>query len=214
MSGQASEGLERLASRLAMLTSEPGEADNAGRAVGQLARQLGLSGGQLKAIFLAGACAEGEAAELRRLLDRTDDELHAARRRLRLLEDENETLRETLDRTRTSRAVLRVAGVVGVLAVAAGGAVSWFGPPVRLPGDQALGDAVPAGSALQRMAVAGQAGVTLLRAPDRASPEITHLPAGARLLVRRLLWHGLVQWAETEVDGQPAFAPALDLDLR
>ena len=49
------EDIERLANRVAMLVSDDGEADNAGRAVGQLARRLGLSGGDLKAIVLAGA---------------------------------------------------------------------------------------------------------------------------------------------------------------
>jgi hypothetical protein len=49
------EDIERLASRVAMLASEDGEADNAGRAVGQMARRLGLSGGDLKAMFLDGA---------------------------------------------------------------------------------------------------------------------------------------------------------------
>jgi hypothetical protein len=49
------EDVERLAARVAMLVSDDGEADNAGRAVGQLARRLGLSGGDLKAMLLAGA---------------------------------------------------------------------------------------------------------------------------------------------------------------
>ena len=49
------EDIERLAARVAMLVSDDGEADNAGRAVGQLARRLGLSGGDLKAMLLAGA---------------------------------------------------------------------------------------------------------------------------------------------------------------
>ena len=44
------EDLERLANRMALLVSDDGEADNAGRAVGQLARRLGLSGGDLKAL--------------------------------------------------------------------------------------------------------------------------------------------------------------------
>lgn len=65
VAGFSEEEIERLANRLAMLVSDDGEADNAGRAVGSLARRLGLTGGQLKAIFMAGAeSAGGHAAKL------------------------------------------------------------------------------------------------------------------------------------------------------
>ena len=40
-----------------MLASEDGEADNAGRAVGAMARRIGLTGGDLKRIFLAGTAS-------------------------------------------------------------------------------------------------------------------------------------------------------------
>ena len=49
--------IDGLANRLALLASGDGEADNAGRALGAMARRLGLTGGELKALFLDGARA-------------------------------------------------------------------------------------------------------------------------------------------------------------
>ncbi len=223
----AGEDLERLASRLALMTSEDGEAENAGRAVGQLARKLGLSGGQLKAIFLAGVRAAGvplpspepdpeavarlerEAEALRRLLDQSDHALRMADQRIAVLEAENERARDALDRARVTGRVWRVAGVVVLAAGLIGGGLAWFGPPLRW-----RGPAVPGVAEEGRMATVGRPGTTLLREPDVAAEVVGHLDAGARLPVRRLLWRGFAQWVETEIAGLPAYAPATEIDLR
>jgi hypothetical protein len=225
------EDLERLASRLALLTSEDGEAENAGRAVGQLARRLGLSGGQLKAIFLAGVQAAGvplprpeaarddaaleraesEAAELRRLLDRSDSDLQLAHLRLSDAREENETLRDALDRHRSAAVVARVA--------AGGAAATWLEPNwIAAPWRRADGSP-PAGSSpteasLGRMAMAGAQGTDLFARPDLAAAAVAHLPRGAPLPVRQLLWRGFSQWVETETMGRTAYAPAAQVDLR
>ena len=95
LSGVGDEEIERLANRLAMLVSDGGEADNAGRAVGALARRLGLSGGQLKAIFMAGAdSAVAQTVRVRRV------QREAARLRERLAEAE--AAMATLQRERDS----------------------------------------------------------------------------------------------------------------
>ena len=82
--------VERLASRLAMMVSEEGEAANAGRAVAQLARRLGLTGGELKELFLNGA-ASGLArppppAAPREEIDALEREISTLRKGLRLME--------------------------------------------------------------------------------------------------------------------------------
>ncbi len=82
-----------------MVVSEDGEAENAGRAMGQLARRLGLTGGHLKEIFLAGAMLrDAEAGPDRQILrdqaleiDRLTREVAALQRALRMME---QSLRE------------------------------------------------------------------------------------------------------------------------
>ena len=117
------EDLERLASRMAMLVSEAGEADNAGRAVAALARRIGLSGGQLKAFFLAGATnslrvpvrdrsqlsaaaqvdrLERELSALRHGLKLTEVQARNAQRERDALRTENGVLAEALDRARSA----------------------------------------------------------------------------------------------------------------
>jgi hypothetical protein len=163
LSDISTEDIERLASRLAMMASEEGEAANAGRAVAQLARRLGLTGGALKEMFLQGAMptpgrpvvAPVAAAET----DRLERELSILRKSVRLLEanyrdleGERDGLARELDamRSRTasarsrSRISLLLVGVV-MLAMTGGGVVGWLvstgefdrsRPAVPMPGAQ------------------------------------------------------------------------------
>jgi hypothetical protein len=136
--------IERLASRLAMMASEEGEAANAGRAVAQLARRLGLSGGALKEMFLQGAIPTlarpppppPPSAEIERL----ERELSILRKSVRLLEvnyrdleSERDGLARALDALRSQTASARSRSRIGivrfgvlVLATAGGGAVGWL----------------------------------------------------------------------------------------
>ena len=143
MSDINGEDIERLASRLAMMASEEGEAANAGRAMAQLARRLGLSGGALKEMFLHGAMPQAGrpvtpsvSAEVERL----EREIAVMRRSVRLLEanyrdleGERDVLAAQLDTMRQLVANRRGRSrigllLVGVLTVAAlgGGLVGWL----------------------------------------------------------------------------------------
>jgi hypothetical protein len=130
--GPASEAdLERLAARVAMLASDEGEADNAGRAVSLLARRIGLTGGDLKRIFLAGAAtATGPGRSAAELVDGLEHEVATLRQSVRLLDAdarraaaERDSLHAEIGalqaRLYRARTVARGWGVAGGLAVAA-----------------------------------------------------------------------------------------------
>ena len=129
-----------------MLVSDDGEADNAGRAVGALARRLGLSGGQLKAIFMAGAdSAVAQSVRMRRLERETvrlrerlaDAEAAAAtlqRERNSLLR-ETEALQAELTARRQGRRMRWLAAVAVVLMLGGGAALVAWGPKLRLGGE-------------------------------------------------------------------------------
>jgi hypothetical protein len=227
------EDMERLANRLAMLVSDDGEADNAGRAVGQLARRLGLSGGDLKAIMLAGA---GTGAGIRPRgapsARRLEQEIDALRRELReareaaaaaqsdrdALVAENGAMRVAMYRQRAGLRLRRLVlglGAIGVVAVAAG--VAWIGPdlapPVAPAGVRTEGGA-PAGRADRaRVAQVRGAGAVVFREPDRASAVVGRLAPGTRLLVRRMEWSGLMQWVPVEVDGRPGYVASTEVEI-
>lgn len=212
--GPASEAdLERLAARVAMLASDEGEADNAGRAVGMLARRIGLSGGDLKRIFLAGAATEGgpgrsaaelvgglehEVATLRQSVRLLDADARRAATERELLYAEIGALQTRLYRART---VARGWGVAGGIAVAAllvtSGLLLHGGSPVPRRADPALA-AAPPGS---RGAVIRPAGAVLFREPDRGAGPLAIVPGGTRVHVRRLVWKALIQWVEIDVPG-------------
>jgi hypothetical protein len=141
------EEMERLASRLALLVSDSGEADNAGRAVGILARKLGLSGGDLKQIFLAGlrvdAGASGvqgdasdlarEAMALRRSIAAAEAAARDAGRERDALRAENDALQQALDNRRSFTQVAWALGTIFVCAVAVGAAMMFVGPSFHAP---------------------------------------------------------------------------------
>ena len=143
MSEVNGDDIERLASRLAMMVSEEGEAANAGRAVAQLARRLGLTGGALKEMFLYGAMpgvARPAPPPSTAELDKLEREVSVLRKSMRVLEANNRDLehqREVMIRqiegmrsrvaTADSRSQIGfiLFGVV-LLAAAGAGAVSWL----------------------------------------------------------------------------------------
>lgn len=232
MAEVSDEDLERLASRMAMLVSESGEADNAGRAVAALARRIGLSGGQLKAFFLAGA-SDGmrTAARARRApdnasqIDRLERELSAMRHGLKLTEvqarnairerdalrAENGVLMEALDRARSAEQVRKFVGGAAVAAAILGGVVLYAGPALH-NNDTGHPDR-PAGSPFVRAGVVRSRGASVLRAPEQGAMLITQLAPGTRVEVRQMVWRALMQWAEIEVDGMSGYVLTTDIDL-
>ena len=142
MSELSTDDIERLASRVAMMASEEGEAANAGRAVAQLARRLGLTGGELKELFLQGAMpTPGRPAPTPSPeTERMERELGVLRKSVRLLEAnyreveyERDTMARALDTMRSQAANARSRSQIGLvltgalaLAVAGGAAVGWW----------------------------------------------------------------------------------------
>jgi hypothetical protein len=227
------EDLERLASRMAMLVSEAGEADNAGRAVAALARRLGLSGGQIKAYFLAGATdslrserKRGSSADAAAQIDRLERELSALRHGLKLTEvqarnaqrerdalrAENSTLIDSLDRARSAGQVRKFVGGAAVAAAILGGVVLYAGPALRPVNPGGVAER-PAGSPFLRAGVVRGNGAAVLRAPEQGAALVTQLPPGARIQVRQVLWRSLVQWAEVDIGGAPGYVLSTEIDL-
>ncbi len=223
------EDIERLASRVAMLASDDGEADNAGRAVGQLARRLGLSGGDLKAIVLAGAGKgfrpgsapgllklEHEVDGLRRALREAQEAARMAQQDRDALVAENGAMRVAMYRQRAGAPLWRLVlglGLLGALAVGAGVVLltpeyAPVPPVVTVP--SARGDgSIP----VVRVALVRGGGAVLYRDPDRTSPVVARLAAGSRLLVQRMEWRSLMQWAQVEVDGRPGYVVATEVEV-
>jgi hypothetical protein len=206
--------LERLAARVAMLASEDGEADNAGRAIGLLARRIGLSGGDLKRIFLAGASTTmGPGRTPGQLLDDMEHEVETLRQSVRLLDadarraaaerdsllGEVGVLQTRLRHARTAARGWGVAGGVALSVLVFAGALQIFGGPA--PPRRA--DPAPAGAALPGMRTASirAGGAVMFREPDRAGAPLANLSGGTRVQVRRLVWKALVQWAEVDLPG-------------
>ncbi len=259
MADNSEADIERIASRLAMVVSEDGEAANAGRAVGQLARRLGLTGGDLKQIFLAGAAANDRTARLHQsvgAVERLEREVTALRASLRLVEAngrvvererdalnyEIAALRMTLDRRRSGSKLRRVLVGAVLVALTVAAAVGYFRPPVRTalappPGSVAAaqmaapsGAGAPAGrtpgggtpvigapgvgaQGAGRMGVVHAPRAAVFVQPDRAAPVLATLRAGMPVVVHRLLWNMLVQWAEIDVGSSTGYVLTTDIDL-
>jgi hypothetical protein len=231
------EDIDRLAARVAMMVSEDGEAENAGRAVAQLARRLGLTGGDLKELFLTGA-RPGTRSTRKRTADveRLEREITALRKGLRMVENncravererdalivELETLREA---KATKGSSSRLWLVMLVLVVVAGGitaALSLLLPGVEeravlparaAPTVQGSGGA-PAGAPDERRAgLVRAAHAPVYQQPDRSTPVLVTLQAGMPLVVRRVFWNLLIQWAEVDVGSGTGYVLTTDIDL-
>ena len=135
MAEVSQDDIERLAARVAMLVSDDGEAANAGRAVGQLARRLGLSGGDLKELFLTGSLSGGrkppeptvdaqqEIATLKRNLRRLEHVVHNLQEERDRLVAEAGSLRVGMYRARANRKLRLGLIGLGVLFLAGGWAL-------------------------------------------------------------------------------------------
>lgn len=225
--GTKDEDLERLASRIAMLAADDGEADAAGRAVGSLARRLGLTGGHLKAIFLAGAgklaAAGRQAAEQSARAERFQSEAGQLRHSLdqvdvafqQMSQERDEAVaaavayREELERARNGR---RLALLVSFLTIfIAMGVVAFvlLGPPLR----PLLGMSYDLRSPMGHTASVREPGAVVTIQPDLATTVLYRLPAGTMIPVRQLLWRDFIQWAETSIGGQQGYVPVTRLTL-
>jgi hypothetical protein len=219
--------LERLAARVAMLASDDGEADNAGRAVGMLARRIGLTGGDLKRIFLAGAAAAtGPGRTSAELLDHLEHEVETLRQSMRLMDvdarrgiaerdnlmAEIGALHTRLHRARTVARGWGVAGGIAVAVLLSVAAVSMFGGPASpRRAEPSLAGASQPG---ERAAAIRPAGAMLFREPDRAGVPLGNLSGGTRVHVRRLVWKALIQWAEIDLPGgRSGYVLTTEIDL-
>ncbi|MCX7380121.1 MAG: hypothetical protein NT133_01600 [Alphaproteobacteria bacterium] len=168
------EDAERLANRLAMMVSEEGEAANAGRAVAQLARRLGLTGGQLKEMFLHGAMAGRRPASAGAEHERQEREIAVLRKSLRLMESNYRTLeierdamvtqldsmRHQAAASRSSSQVRYIIFGVFALALAGAGTIGWL---VTVAENARVAPGATAGTALP--------GPVTAAAPTTAQPD-------------------------------------------
>ena len=222
------EDLERLANRMALLVSDDGEADNAGRAVGQLARRLGLSGGDLKALVLASAASGFRPGSSPATL-RLEQEIDALRRELREAREGERAAREDRDALVAENGAMRVAmyrrragakmrnlllglGVIGVVAVAAG-VVLLTPDPTPVPMGVPMGGRGDGMAPAARVAMVRGAGAVLYRGPDRSSEVIGRLGAGSRLLVQRTEWRSMMQWVQVEVEGRVGYVATTEVEI-
>jgi hypothetical protein len=225
LSGISEDDLERLASRLAMVVSEDGEAENAGRAMGQLARRLGLTGGHLKEIFLAGggeirataAAADverlqRELATLRHALATAEADRAQAERDRDELQFEVAALRTALMRRRGAARRRLAVGLVLLFAVLAVGAIAYVGTAAPSPQAPALAGA-SAGAPMRRVAMVRSARTLAYAHPSREAPVLATLPPGMPLVVHRLVWNMLLQWAEIELGSGTGYVLTTDIDL-
>jgi hypothetical protein len=224
----SSEDIERLANRLALLASEGGEADNAGRAVGSLARRLGLSGGDLKAIFLAGARGTikvlpptdtlqmaRELATLRRQVKLLEGSARRAQEERDVLAAENNAMLVARYRRRSTRRTFGFVAVAGVFVVSAVvGLMALLGPDTvsGVRADAGRPTTVP-GAAINSSGVVRGPRAAMYAGPDRTGLLVATLPQGTRVAVRRVLWNALTQWAEVDASGQIGYISTTEIEL-
>jgi hypothetical protein len=222
--------IRRLADRLAMVVSTDGEADNAGRAIGQLARNFGLTGGQLKELLIAGATATGlewEAATLQQGLTKTQARCEVAEADREALVRDVDALQTKLRAGRRRRLALAVVVVVAAVigAIAAGGALGTAGMVRSLigmagtaspgPGSPGTGVARMAvvRMAVVRMAVVRAGHVTVFASPDPSGQVLASVPAGTSLRVHNMVWNQLILWAEVEIGDRLGYVRSTDVDV-
>ncbi len=227
MSNLTDDDIDGLANRLALLAADNGEAENAGRAVGVLARKLGLTGGQLKAMFLEGArngggtakaatmtarlaALETEAEALRDTLRKQEHAQRALQRDRDALFDEVEALNNALSRRRAARRTRWGAVALAGLVVLSVVWLASVGPRLHLGGERVeMVNGVP----VYHVAVVHDRAVALRRQPDPAAEALATVAIGTKLTVHKTLWHGFQQWVEVELNGQTGYVLSADVDL-
>jgi len=226
------EDLERLANRMAQLTGYEQDADNAGRAIGALARRMGLTGDDLRAWMLAGALnrrsrdgahdlapqATADHLRIERTLANSEHSLRVAEAQLRqahserdALKEENNLLIESLDRARSSEQVRRYVGIAVIAAAILGGVVLTVGPALRPVPDVATQR--PFGSPFLRIGVVRGAGGTVYKVPQTTGLIVTQLVAGSRVQVRQTVERNQQHWVEVEVGGVAGYMLSTEIDV-
>jgi hypothetical protein len=230
----SNEDLERLANRVALLVSNEGEADNAGRAVAALARRMAISGGELRAWLISGALAlrgdvdhslasgkqnpprarlESEIANLQHGLRLTEAQLRNIQSERDALREENNLLIEALDRSRSSEQVRNYLGLAVIAAAILGGVVLYAGPALHSV-SSVDSQQRPFGSPFLRSGIVRPGGTVVRRLAQTNSMQITELPAGSRVQVRDIVTRDLAQWAEIEVGGVIGFALSHEIEVQ
>jgi hypothetical protein len=226
------EELDRLANRVAQLVGYDQDADNAGRAIGAMARRLGLSGDNLRQWLVAGALlqtgqnSEAEiippdrsvAGRLERALANSEHSLRVVEAQLRHTQSERDALKEenalliaSLDRARSAEQVRRYLGFAVVAAAILGAVVLTAGPTLR---PMATGQQTrPFGSPFLRSGVIRANGTTVYRVPQVTGMVITQLTAGTRVQVRQTVERDQVHWIEVEVGGVAGYVVSTDIDV-
>ena len=125
------------------------------------------------------------------------------------LREEVATLRAALGARRQRRRVGWIAALAMVVVAGGLGAVGYSLPWLY----GLLHSPPPGGAPVYHTAQVRDRPSVLRQQPDSAAPEVATLPVGARLTVRRVLWHNLMQWVEVEFDGKSGFVLSTDVDL-
>jgi hypothetical protein len=172
-------------------------------------------------MFLDGARHDAQGGARGQEVERLERELEELRRNLRSMEaaarviqwERDELLTEKgeltvrLYRGRARRRAQRIALAAGaVVVLLVGGAVAWIGPDLSRP--RISVDRPTSGIAIVRGARA-----KLLSAPKPDAPQVAAMPPGTRLVVRRVLWNMMMQWAEVEMNGLSGYVPTTDLEI-
>jgi hypothetical protein len=171
---------------------------------------------------------EREIAALRRGAREAESELRNAERERDMLASEVERLRGALFRAQTIVHAERIIGGIVLVAVLIAAVVSYvipFGrtptaalPPAAPPAWQALnpprgpqpGDEQPD---VHRIATVRSSDTLVYATPDQSSQVIARLTPGSSVVVHRLFWNMLLQWAEVEVGSGVGFVVTTDIDL-
>ena len=152
---------------------------------------------------------EGHAELLREALAGAEAVGRQHARERDALREEVASLRAALGARRQRRRVGWMA-VLAMLVVAGGlGGVGYSLPWLY----GALHTAPSGGAPVYHTAQVRDRASVLRQQPDPAAPEVSTLPVGARLTVRRVLWHNLMQWVEVDFDGKSGFVLSTDVDL-
>jgi hypothetical protein len=163
---------------------------------------------------------ERELATLRRSLQKQQSDQHNAERERDALHFEVEHLRGALFKIQTTTHAQRIIGAIVLVAVIVAAAVGYLVPggriapapvaEVRPLDDPAISDEKPA---RQRFATIRNTRTYVHRDPDPGSPVIASLTPGSSVVVHRLLWNMLLQWAEVEVASGIGYVLTTDIDL-
>ena len=162
---------------------------------------------------------EREIAILRKGLRESETKLASVERERDALHRDVISLHNSLRQMRSSsQSRLAIVAIVA-LAVGAAAIASFVMPANTLQSLAGLSNSPPApvaadaGTEIHRMAVVRAGRAVVFARPDRAAPVIATLPTGMPVVVRRLVWNMLMQWAEVELGSGVGYVLTTDIDL-